>query len=69
MLSAIQSVLEDSHECQMIDRASKNWLGKLRDAVYEVEDMVDEFTADAQYPQNHHLLRRYVISSHFIIHC
>ncbi|KAJ8646475.1 hypothetical protein MRB53_008223 [Persea americana] len=46
-LSTIQAVLEDAEEQQVEDKAVRNWLGKLKDAAYDADDMLDEFMTEA----------------------
>ena len=41
-LSTIQAVLEDAEEKQLNDKALQNWLRKLKDAAYELDDILDE---------------------------
>ncbi|KAL5563598.1 hypothetical protein UlMin_033345 [Ulmus minor] len=47
MLSTIVAVLEDAEERQFTDRAIKNWLQKLTDVSYELDDILDEFEIEA----------------------
>ncbi|KAK7258762.1 hypothetical protein RIF29_24347 [Crotalaria pallida] len=46
-LTAIKSTLEDAEEKQFSDRGIKDWLQKLKDAAYIIDDILDEF----QYEQ------------------
>lgn len=46
-LSTIQAVLEDAEEKQLKDKALQNWLRKLKDAAYEVDDILDEYKTEA----------------------
>ncbi|KAF3449635.1 hypothetical protein FNV43_RR10366 [Rhamnella rubrinervis] len=46
-LTTICAVLEDAEEKQLKDKAIKNWLEKLTDASYEVDDILDEFAMEA----------------------
>ncbi|XP_015901523.2 putative disease resistance protein RGA3 [Ziziphus jujuba] len=46
-LSTICAVLEDAEEKQYKDKAIENWLLKLRDASYELDDILDEFSMEA----------------------
>ncbi|KAK6933117.1 Rx, N-terminal [Dillenia turbinata] len=41
MLLFISNFLEDAEDKQLTDRAVKSWLSKLRDLVYDAEDIVD----------------------------
>jgi len=43
MFTAIKATLEDAEEKQFSDRAIKDWVGKLKDAAYELDDILDEF--------------------------
>ncbi|QCD90571.1 disease resistance protein RPM1 [Vigna unguiculata] len=43
MFTAIKATLEDAEEKQFSDRATKDWVGKLKDAAYELDDILDEF--------------------------
>ncbi|XP_058079936.1 putative disease resistance protein RGA3 [Magnolia sinica] len=50
-LSTIQAVLEDAEQQPVKSKALQNWLGKLKDVVYDADDILDEFTiieADAE---------------------
>ncbi|KAL7159861.1 hypothetical protein ABFS83_01G055400 [Erythranthe nasuta] len=42
ILSTIQSVLEDAEMKQLQSRAVQNWLIKLKDLTYEIDDILDE---------------------------
>ncbi|XP_057965329.1 putative disease resistance protein RGA3 [Malania oleifera] len=46
-LSTIHATLEDAEEKQLNDEAIKNWLRKLKDAAYVVEDILDECKTEA----------------------
>ncbi|XP_055817930.1 putative disease resistance protein RGA4 isoform X3 [Solanum dulcamara] len=45
-LSTIQAVLQDAEERQMKEKALKNWLVKLKDIVYEADDLLDEYMTE-----------------------
>ncbi|XXG50862.1 hypothetical protein AAC387_Pa02g4769 [Persea americana] len=45
--TAIQAVLEDAERQQVTKKAVRDWLGKLKEVVYEVEDILDEWRIDA----------------------
>ncbi|XP_058079239.1 putative disease resistance protein RGA3 [Magnolia sinica] len=47
-LSTIQAVLEDAEEQPVKSKALQNWLGKLKDVVYDADDILDEFTIEAK---------------------
>lgn len=46
-LSTIQAVLEDAEERQPTDKPLQNWLRKLKDAAYELDDILDECATEA----------------------
>ncbi|XVF71540.1 hypothetical protein PTKIN_Ptkin12aG0046100 [Pterospermum kingtungense] len=56
-VTTIQAVLQDAEEKQWKSEAIKNWLGKLKDSAYHLEDLVDEFKTEA--------LRRSQVSTFF----
>jgi hypothetical protein len=43
-VSTIQAVLLDAEEQQASNRAVKDWLGKLKDVMYEADDLLDDFS-------------------------
>ncbi|XP_060217434.1 putative disease resistance protein RGA3 isoform X2 [Lycium barbarum] len=45
-LSTIQGVLQDAEDRQMKEKALKNWLVKLKDIVYEADDLLDEYMTE-----------------------
>ncbi|XP_009602382.1 putative disease resistance protein RGA3 [Nicotiana tomentosiformis] len=45
-VSTIQAVLQDAEDRQMKDKALKNWLVKLKDIVYEADDLLDEYLTE-----------------------
>ncbi|XAR64978.1 hypothetical protein NMG60_11008888 [Bertholletia excelsa] len=47
VLSTIRAVLEDAEEKKLQDRAIKNWLRKLKDAAYELDDILDDCATEA----------------------
>ncbi|KAH7514950.1 hypothetical protein FEM48_Zijuj11G0144600 [Ziziphus jujuba var. spinosa] len=47
ILSTIRAVLEDAEEKQLRNRAIKNWLQKLKDVSGELDDILDECSAEA----------------------
>ncbi|KAI3971906.1 hypothetical protein MKW92_018570, partial [Papaver armeniacum] len=47
ILSTIQNVLEDAEIKQLKEKPIRNWLRKLKDVAYEVEDFLDECMTDA----------------------
>ncbi|GLT54166.1 hypothetical protein SLA2020_273880 [Shorea laevis] len=46
-VSIINDVLLDAEEQQVESRAVRNWLGKLEDAIYEADDLLDDFSTEA----------------------
>ncbi|KAJ8619979.1 hypothetical protein MRB53_028508 [Persea americana] len=40
-LTTIQAVLEDAEEQQVNDKAVKHWVGELKDAAYDADDILD----------------------------
>ncbi|CAL5394458.1 unnamed protein product [Camellia sinensis] len=46
-LTTIQAVLEDAEQKQSQEKAIQNWLRKLNDAAYEVEDILDDCKTEA----------------------
>ncbi|KAL7169105.1 hypothetical protein ACSBR2_034189 [Camellia fascicularis] len=57
-LSTIRAVLLDAEEQQAKNRELCNWLGKLKDAFTDADDLLDEFEIDQLQQQlvNHHSL-------------
>ncbi|XP_062152438.1 putative disease resistance protein RGA4 isoform X2 [Alnus glutinosa] len=53
-VSTIQAVLLDAEEQQAHNHAVKDWLGKLKDAMYEADDLLDDYSTE--------LLRRQVMT-------
>ncbi|KAK4489731.1 hypothetical protein RD792_000366 [Penstemon davidsonii] len=45
-LTTIQAVLEDAEEKQLEDKAIRNWLCKLNDLTYEIDDILDEWAIE-----------------------
>ncbi|XP_022771979.1 putative disease resistance protein RGA1 [Durio zibethinus] len=46
-LTTIQAVLQDAEVRQCKSEAIRNWLGKLKDTAYSVEEVLDEFKTEA----------------------
>lgn len=46
-LSIIQAHVEDAEERQMKDKAARRWLAKLKEVAYEMDDLLDEYAAEA----------------------
>jgi hypothetical protein len=53
-VSTIQAVLLDAEEKQAHNHLVKDWLGKLKDALYEADDLLDDYSTE--------LLRRQVMT-------
>nr|XP_012466329.1 unnamed protein product [Gossypium raimondii] len=47
-LTTIQAVLQDAEEKQWKSEAIKNWLGKLKQAAYDLEVVLEDFNTEAQ---------------------
>ncbi|TVU01625.1 hypothetical protein EJB05_52898, partial [Eragrostis curvula] len=65
-LSTIQAHVEDAEERQLNDKASRNWLAKLKDVAYQMDDLLDEHAAEAlrsklEGPTNHDHLKKLFI--------
>ncbi|KAF2319562.1 hypothetical protein GH714_017025 [Hevea brasiliensis] len=46
-ISRIHAVLLDAEKKQTMNEQVKDWLGKLKDVVYDVDDLLDEITTEA----------------------
>ncbi|KAG5226351.1 disease resistance protein [Salix suchowensis] len=64
----IQAVLQDAEVKQWKDEAIKVWLGHLKDAAYDVDDLLDEFAIEAQWQQQRRGLKNWVKSFFSISH-
>jgi hypothetical protein len=53
-VSTIQAVLLDAEEKQAQNHAIRDWLGKLKDAMYDADDLLDDYSTE--------LLRRQVMT-------
>ncbi|XXG85101.1 hypothetical protein AAC387_Pa11g0256 [Persea americana] len=42
----ITAVLQDAESRQVLDKSAKDWLRKLKDAVYDAEDLLDELVVE-----------------------
>ncbi|OMO68192.1 putative leucine-rich repeat containing protein [Corchorus olitorius] len=47
-LTTIQAVLMDAEEKQWKSEAIKNWLKKLKDTAYDLDDILDDFATNTQ---------------------
>ncbi|KAL5202509.1 hypothetical protein ABZP36_013461 [Zizania latifolia] len=60
-LSTIQAHVEDAEAQQLKDKAARSWLAKLKDVAYDMDDILDEYAAEALQSKlegtsnNHHL--------------
>ena len=46
-VTSIQAVLLDAEEKQALNNAIKNWLGRLKEAVFEADNLLDDFSTEA----------------------
>jgi hypothetical protein len=46
-VTSIQAVLLDAEEKQALNHAIKNWLGRLKEVVFEADDLLDDFSTEA----------------------
>ncbi|XP_048552903.1 putative disease resistance protein RGA1 [Triticum urartu] len=47
-LEGVDALLEDAERRSITDRSTRLWLKRLKDFMYEISDMIDEFEADTQ---------------------
>ncbi|KAF9664121.1 hypothetical protein SADUNF_Sadunf17G0123200 [Salix dunnii] len=66
--TTIQAVLQDAEVKQWKDEAIKVWLGHLKDAAYDVDDLLDEFAIEAQWQQQRRGLKNRLRSFSSISH-
>eukprot|EP00268_Persea_americana_P054698 TRINITY_DN6291_c0_g1_i4.p1 TRINITY_DN6291_c0_g1~~TRINITY_DN6291_c0_g1_i4.p1 ORF type:complete len:1137 (+),score=191.79 TRINITY_DN6291_c0_g1_i4:1029-4439(+) len=62
-LETIEAVLEDAEEQQVKDKAVKIWLGELKDAAYDADDILDEFMTEVlrkkiESEDHHHMMNK-----------
>ncbi|RLN29226.1 disease resistance protein RGA2-like [Panicum miliaceum] len=62
-LSTVQAHVEDAEERQLKDKVSRSWLAKLKEVAYEMDDLLDEYAAEAlrskiEGPSNHDRLKK-----------
>lgn len=62
-LSIIQAHVEDAEERQLKDKAARSWLAKLKDVAYEMDDLLDDYAAEAlrsrlEGPSNYNHLKK-----------
>ncbi|KAI5020777.1 hypothetical protein ZWY2020_045665 [Hordeum vulgare] len=48
VLERIDALLEDAERRSITDKSTRLWLKRLKDFMYEISDMIDEFEADTQ---------------------
>ncbi|XP_004305500.1 PREDICTED: putative disease resistance protein RGA3 [Fragaria vesca subsp. vesca] len=53
-LKAIQAVLEDAEKRQIKEAIVRDWLEKLKDVSYEMDDVLDDWTTEILIQQLHH---------------
>uniref|UniRef100_A0A6N2MXJ1 NB-ARC domain-containing protein n=1 Tax=Salix viminalis TaxID=40686 RepID=A0A6N2MXJ1_SALVM len=66
--TTIQAVLQDAEVKQWKVEAIKVWLGHLKDAAYDVDDLLDEFAIEAQWQQQRRGLKNRLRSFFSITH-
>ena len=66
--TTIQAVLQDAEVKQWKDEAIKVWLGHLKDAAYDVDDLLDEFAIEAQWQKQRRGLKNQLRSFFSISH-
>jgi enamine deaminase RidA (YjgF/YER057c/UK114 family) len=47
-LESVDAVLEDAERRSITDKSTRLWLKRLKDVMYVISDMIDEFEADTQ---------------------
>jgi hypothetical protein len=65
-IRTIRAVLQDAEEKQWKSEPIKVWLGDLKDAAYDADDLLDEFANEARWRQQRRVLKnrvRYFLSS------
>ncbi|KAG1338885.1 putative disease resistance protein RGA3 [Cocos nucifera] len=62
-LTAIRAVLQDAEERSAKDEALRDWLKKLKDVAYDVDDLLDEFDTDSAQRKKVKMVCRFF--SHF----
>ncbi|KAK1272481.1 putative disease resistance RPP13-like protein 1 [Acorus gramineus] len=67
-LDLISGVLEDAEEKELNDVAIRRWLDKLRDVMYDINDIIDDFNLyQAKTMEEHHLMMRDVLSGKHVL--
>jgi hypothetical protein len=65
-IRTIRAVLQDAEEKEWKSEPIKVWLGDLKDAAYDADDLLDEFANEARWRQQRRVLKnrvRYFLSS------
>jgi hypothetical protein len=47
-LESVEAVLEDAERLSTTDKPTRLWLKRLKDAMYAISDMIDEFESDSE---------------------
>lgn len=69
-LSTILAVLEDAEEKQLKDRAIKNWLRKLNDVSFELDDILDDCKTEAiRWDYNKQKSRSIQLVQYLVLSC
>uniref|UniRef100_A0A3N7G7G8 Disease resistance N-terminal domain-containing protein n=1 Tax=Populus trichocarpa TaxID=3694 RepID=A0A3N7G7G8_POPTR len=56
-IRTIRAVLQDAEEKQWKSEPIKVWLGDLKDAAYDADDLLDEFANEARWRQQRRVLK------------
>ncbi|KAI3981334.1 hypothetical protein MKX01_004598, partial [Papaver californicum] len=56
-ISTIKDVIEDAEDKQLTEKPICNWLRKLKNVVYDVEDFLDECKTDAALRNSAYMLK------------
>nr|XP_010921564.1 putative disease resistance protein RGA1 [Elaeis guineensis] len=67
ILTAIRAVLQDAEERCAKDEALRDWLKKLKDVAYDVDDLLDEFDTDSAQRQKVKMVCRFFSHSNPLI--
>jgi hypothetical protein len=47
-LETVEAVMEDAERLSVTDKLTRLWLKRLKDAMYAISDMIDEFESDSE---------------------
>uniref|UniRef100_A0A453MB52 Disease resistance N-terminal domain-containing protein n=2 Tax=Aegilops tauschii TaxID=37682 RepID=A0A453MB52_AEGTS len=47
-LQTVEALLEDAERRSITDQAVRLWLGRLKDTMYEISDMIDDFEVNTE---------------------